>query len=549
MKSLLKWIPALAVIAVLAFIGSRYTAQMLEWFDPLIRPTVEQYAASNPEGSASKAMQGSMTKRESASGGGSPGVLQIGLLTMGLEWEPEVPRAGDNEVTLDLRDTSGIPLEGASVRLNTDAPHSLAEVRPGIYQANISLSRVGEWSIPGEVRTVDMLHVDFVIELTTGEPKVLLASSGVEGSRGDHTGISHWSCSMHPSVHAGAPGTCPICAMDLISVTREEVETGVIRVDAQRQQLIGVKTETVRRQDVVKTIRAVGTLVPDETRIQDVTLKLDVWIGALDADFTGKHVEKGQRLFTFFSPELWSAQEEYIGALRRAQDRPGTGTRLAEAAETRLRIWGLDASTIASIRKKGEPVEYLPYLSPATGTIMEKNIFEGSAVETGQLLYRIADLSTLWVEAEIYESELSLVQMGQATDITLSYLPGREFEGTVSYIYPYLNPETRTARIRIQAANTDGLLKPDMYTNVSIVAPLGERLIVPESAVMYAGRDHVVFVDLGDGRFQPRTIEIGLRDEDWIEVIDGLSSGESVVTSANFLIAAESKLKSGLDKW
>jgi Cu(I)/Ag(I) efflux system membrane fusion protein len=180
---------------------------------------------------------------------------------------------------------------------------------------------------------------------------------------------------------------------------------------------------------------------------------------------------------------------------------------------------------------------------------MEKNIFEGSAVKTGQLLYRIADLSTLWVEAEIYESELRLVEMGQATNITLSYMPGRQFEGTVSYIYPYLNPETRTARIRIQAENTDGLLKPDMYTNVSIVVPLGERLIVPESAVMYAGRDHVVFVDLGDGRFQPRTIETGLRDEDWIEVLDGLSSGESVVTSANFLIAAESKLKSGLDKW
>lgn len=549
-KSALKWIPALAVVFALAFAGIQYQSELVEWFGPMIRPAMENYAEANPEGFASRAMQGSMSKGDTSAGAGkSSDRIEIGLLSIEVTWEPEVPRAGENEVTLDVRDAMGIPLEGASVRVNTEAVLSFAEARPGVYRAGVPLSREGEWKILGDVRTVDMRHVDFVIELTTGEPRVVLASPGAEEAGGDQDGISHWSCSMHTSVHAEEPGTCPICSMDLVSVTREEVETGVIIVDAQRQQLIGVKTGIVRREEVSKTIRAVGTILPDETRVEEVTLRLGAWIGAVDADFTGKRVERGERLFTFYSPELWSAQEEYIKAFRRAQDSPGRSQRMVEAVETRLRLWGLDASTIASIREKGEPVEYLPYLSPATGTIMEKKIFEGSAVDAGQLLYRIADLSTLWVEAEIYEFELPLVELGQTANITLSYMPGHRFEGTVSHIYPYLNPETRTARIRIQAANSDGILKPAMYANVTLAVPLGERLIVPESAVIYAGKTHVAFVDLGEGRFQPRTIEIGVRDEDWIEVLDGLSIGETVVTSANFLLAAESKLKSGLAKW
>lgn len=549
LKHLAKWGPAVAIAGIFVIAGLRYQESLIGWFAPLIQPFVQGYIDSNPEGYASKAMQGSMSKGEMPESNGlSAERIDIGPFSVAVQWET-TPSIGQNALTLSVLDESGVALSGASVSLKAGEIDYLSEVSPGIYQGNISLSEEGSVQIKGEVRTVDMRHGEFVLVLTTGKPGVSIVSASAGSTGAEQGDISHWTCSMHPSVHLDGPGTCPICAMDVVPVTQEEVETGVIVVDARRRQLIGVKTGLVRRESMTKTIRTIGTVVPAETRLTDVTLKVKAWIGKVTADFTGIFVREGETLFSFYSPEIWSAQEEYLESIRRAQESPTRTNRLVEAAEARLRLWGIGASEIDAIRKQNRPSEYLRYASPATGTVMKKTIVEGSAVEAGELLYRIADLSTLWVEADIYENELPLVEVGQTAEISLSYQPQRAFEGTVSYIYPYLNPKTRTARIRIEVPNPDGSLKPAMYTNVSIRVALGERLVVPESAVIYAGKSRVAFVDLGEGRLEPRKIQTGIRTDGLIEVLEGLREGEIVVTSANFLIAAESKLKSGMDKW
>jgi Cu(I)/Ag(I) efflux system membrane fusion protein len=374
--------------------------------------------------------------------------------------------------------------------------------------------------------------------------------SSEDAGAADHANqIAYWTCSMHPSVKSATPGKCPICAMDLIPVTHGEVDTGVIRVEAQRRQLIGVVTGPVERRSLSKELRAAGSITVDETHQRDLTLRNQAWIGEVYADFTGKSVRKGEPLFTFYSPELWTAQQEFLETVRRAKDDPDRGARMVDAAKARLRLWQIDDAQIAALRERGRAIEYLTFNSPASGTVIEKNIVAGSAAAAGERLFRIADLSTVWIDAAFYADEQSLLAAGQEAAITLTTHPKVPVTGAVSYIYPDMDPETRTVRVRIEVANLDGMLKPGMFAGVSIAVPLGERLVVPEGAVIFAGRTHLAFADLGEGRLEPRRLTIGAQARGFIEVLDGLKEGESVVTSANFLIAAESRLKSGVEKW
>ena len=366
--------------------------------------------------------------------------------------------------------------------------------------------------------------------------------------------ISHYTCSMHPSVRRDGPGTCPICSMDLVPVTREEVETGVIFVDSQRRQAIGVRTAPVETRPASVHIRAVGKLVYDETRLAEVTVKYRGWIGRLHADATGERVKKGEPLFTLYSPELYAAQEELATALASQQAArktsiPDRADYLVEAARTRLRLWDIKDSQIDEIAKTGKPLEYIPIVSPVTGYVIEKNVVEGTTVEPGKTLYRIAGLDKIWIEAEVYESELPLIDVGQKAEVTLTYLPGKKFMGRVSFIYPYLEDKTRTGRIRVELPNPGLELKPDMYANVDLGEERGERLLVPEEAVIYAGPRRLVFLDLGEGRLRPQEIEVGIKTGDYYEVLSGLEEGDVVVTSGNFLIAAESRLKSAVTQW
>jgi Cu(I)/Ag(I) efflux system membrane fusion protein len=330
----------------------------------------------------------------------------------------------------------------------------------------------------------------------------------------------------------------------LSQISTPEMQQATFNVDNYRRQLIGVTTAEFVRQNMVKTIHAGARVTYDQSRLTDVTLKYDAWIGQLNADYQGKQMQRGKPLFTFYSPELVSAQDEYLDSLKQ-----NYGFGLRKAARRRLALWDINPSQIKALEKRGKAVEYIPIASPVTGTIIEKNIVTGSAVKAGTRLLRLADLSTVWVEGEVYESDLPWIKVGMSARITLPELAEQPYTATVTFIDPVINPQTRSAVIRVQLDNTDGTLRPDMFATMALQVDLGERMVVPEQAVIYSGDQRIVFVDKGNGRLLPVKIKTGLRNADMIVVLDGLVEGDIIVTSGNFLIAAESKLKAGLAQW
>jgi Cu(I)/Ag(I) efflux system membrane fusion protein len=277
-------------------------------------------------------------------------------------------------------------------------------------------------------------------------------------------------------------------------------------------------------------------------------------VGKVFVAAAGDPVEKGQVLFNVYSPELYAAQEEYLQALRsqaraRASEAPERADYLVRAARNRLRLWDVAPRDLAELERRGEPLEELPIRAPVSGFALQKNVVEGSAFEAGERLYRIAPLSRVWVEAEVYEFELASVAKGRNASVTLPALPGRSFEAEVAYVYPTLDPGTRTARVRLELPNPDLELRPDMYANVRIHMDRGERLVVPLSAVLHAGERSFVFRALGEGRFRPQEVSIGARSGEEVEVLSGLEAGDPIVSSGTFLIASESRLRAALDQW
>ncbi len=362
--------------------------------------------------------------------------------------------------------------------------------------------------------------------------------------------IAYYTCSMHPSVKQQGPGTCPICAMDLTPVTKEEVETGTIFVDEVRRQRIGVRTAPAERRQMTLHIRAVGDVQYDETRLSDVNLRMSGWVQRLVVDETGQRVRRGQTLFTLYSPELYAAQLEHLTAVRRQSEGTSeTFANLRRASRRRLALLGMSEAQIRELEQRGEAHENVPILAPASGYVIEKNVLEGARVESGALVYRIADLSRVWIDAEVYESDLPHVEAGQSVQVELPYLPDRSFDGRVDYVYPTLQGATRTGRVRVVLDNPNLELKPDMYANVRLEVDLGERLAVPDSAVIYTGPRRLVFIDLGEGRLRPKEVKLGVHADGHYEVTDGLSAGDVVVTSGNFLIAAESRIRSAAEYW
>lgn len=362
--------------------------------------------------------------------------------------------------------------------------------------------------------------------------------------------ISHWTCPMHPSVRQPGPGQCPICGMELVAVTRAQAGSGEVVIEADRQQLLGVRIGTVELRPVSAEVRAVGRVAFDETRLEDVTVKYGGYIGRLHVEQTGQAVKRGQTLFTLYSPELYAAQQEYLAALAsqkaaRQTSVPDRADYLAAAARQKLRLWDLSDAQIRRIEETGEAIREIAVPSPASGYVVEKDVVEGASVMPGMRIFRLAGLDRVWVEAEVYESELPRVRTGQSAVVTLPYLPGEEFRGRVSLILPALNPESRTGRVRIEIANRNARLKPEMYADVLLRTTGNEVPMVPESAVIYTGPRQLVFVDLGEGRFRQREVRLGAKHGDAFEVLSGLQPGDRVVTSGNFLIDAEARLRSG----
>ncbi len=366
--------------------------------------------------------------------------------------------------------------------------------------------------------------------------------------------IDHYTCSMHPQVRQAGPGKCPICGMDLVPVTKEQQAAGVVMVDETRRQLIGVRTAPVIEAPMRSAIRAVGKITYDESTIVDVNLKVQGWITKLAVSRTGQRVTRGQTLFTLYSPELYNAQQDFLLATR-----GGSGTTLdggsvrgdsfGKAARQRLHLLGLGKGQIDAIQKKGTPSENVAFGAPTNGFVIEKNAVEGASVEPGTRLYRIAALSKVWVEADVYEADFPRVRVGQTARVTLDYLPGETYEAKVGYVYPYLDPKTRTGSVRIELANKELDLRPGMYANVELGSDLGNRVQVQSGAVIYTGPRRLVFVDLGQGRFKPQEVRLGAQSSGMYEVLEGLKPGDIVATSGVFLLAAEARISTAAKYW
>ncbi|MBI3597118.1 MAG: efflux RND transporter periplasmic adaptor subunit [Nitrospirae bacterium] len=323
-----------------------------------------------------------------------------------------------------------------------------------------------------------------------------------------------------------------------------------VMVSPGRRQLIGVKTEVVEERPLETVLRAVGTVDYDERRIRQTNLRVSGWITDLRADYTGKSIEKGDPLFTLYSPDLASTQEEYLLAKKTlervkaspvAHIREGAEAQVA-SARNRLLLWNMTEEQIAQLEERGITRMETTIYSPIEGVVTKKTALQGMYVTPEMNLYEVADLSTVWIYADIYEYEIPSVKVGQGATVTLASYPGETFKGRAIYIYPYLDKETRTVKIRMEFPNPQGQLKPGMYGNVEIRGEVGRRLAVPEEAVLDSGIRKLVFVDQGGGMYEPREVRLGNQVDRFYPVISGLAPGEKVVTSGTFLIDSESKL-------
>jgi len=367
-------------------------------------------------------------------------------------------------------------------------------------------------------------------------------------------------CPMHPQIQSDKPGTCPICNMDLVKKQGEEtpmtetLPSGTVRINPDMQQLIGVEYGEVTEQPLSKTILTVGRLAYDETKITRIQTKIEGWIEKTFVDFTGMLVKKGQPLISVYSPELFSAQQELIIARQTLEalaasefkEIRANAESLYTSTKERLRLWNIPEGEIKQIEQRGAPIRALTFYSPIDGFVINRNAYPGQRIAPDTELYTIADLSTIWVLADVFEYEMARIQMGQTATMELSYFPGETFKGVISYIYPVLDNTSRTLKVRVQFPNPGFKLKPDMWANVTLKIDYGPQLSVPGSAVLDSGTEQIVFVALADGYFEPRRIQLGAQVDNWHIVLSGLKRGEKIVTSGNFLIDSESKLKSAL---
>jgi RND family efflux transporter MFP subunit len=329
---------------------------------------------------------------------------------------------------------------------------------------------------------------------------------------------------------------------------------GPVTIDPRRQQLIGVRIVPVVHAPVEQTVRTVGTVRYDETRQADVNLRLEGWIRDLFVDYTGQPIQKGQPLFTLYSPDLLTTAQEYLLALKTRDQLRGSqiadarerADQLVAAARQRLVLWDLPPEEIRALEEKRQAPDVVTFRSPVSGFVIEKQALKGMHVMPGQTLYRVADLSTVWVEADVYERELAAVHRGAMATIMVDAYPGDRFTGRAIYVYPYLDEKTRTNKVRFEFPNRGGRLKPGMYANVELQGRAGMAFTVPTNAVLDSGQEQLVFVAQGDGVFEPRTVKVGRRVGDSTEILDGLKEGEQVATGAAFFLDSESQFRASL---
>jgi Cu(I)/Ag(I) efflux system membrane fusion protein len=325
-----------------------------------------------------------------------------------------------------------------------------------------------------------------------------------------------------------------------------------IMVSARKQQMIGVKTAAAQTLSLTRSMRTVGQIEVDERLLEHVHIKLEGWVEKLYVRFTGEKVKKDQMLFEIYSPDLVATQDEYLLALKSVKElgdsefsEVAEGARsLLEVTKRRFALWDITPDHIEDLERTGKVLRTLPLHAPISGYVLHMNLREGMYVTPDLELYTLVDLSKIWVLADFYEYEIPEVKMGQQASISLAYFPGKKFQGKVTYIYPVLDPKTRTVKVRFEFPNPEWKLKPGMFANVELTIPLGKRLVVPNSAVLDSGTEQRIFVSQGEGMFEPRKVRVGIRTQKWYEILEGVKEGETVVASANFLLDSESNLKS-----
>ncbi len=385
---------------------------------------------------------------------------------------------------------------------------------------------------------------------------------------GNNSRVDWWTCAMHPSVHSKDPGKCPICSMDLVPVTRHEAtgvgdnnemeqeKPGEFRVPVERQQQIGVTYATVETKPLHHAIRAVGKVAPDTQRVWRVVARAGGYVQDLGVSSSGEVVKKGQVLLTLYSPELLTTQRELIDLLA-MRDRSPKGPHSARAdaqgliksAERRLQLWNITEEQIAKIEQTRQAEESLPILSKVDGIVQTLPVTQGMTIAPGNTLVDVADLSEVWVWGDFYQEELPMLRVGQEVTVTSDSYPGEQFRGQLSLVDPFINDMKRTGRVRLDIRNPELKLKPEMYVDVLLEMDMGRSLVVPVSAIMPTGKRNIAFVDKGEGKLEPRFLELGGKFGDVYAVKSGVKEGERVVSSANFLIDAESKIQGALKSW
>lgn len=423
---------------------------------------------------------------------------------------------------------------------------------------------------------------------------LLVATGGADSHAHAQTPVEKYVCPMHPAVVKDGPGTCPICGMKLVkaaappersrgekpeepkplfyrspmnaqqtspvpmkdpmgmdylpvfdtgATSSSEVDgLGLVDIDPTRQQLIGLRTATVDRGVVGGSLRTVARVSFDETRVRRVNVKVAGFVEKLFVDYVGKEVRKGQPLYSLYSPELLNAEAEYLLAMKVE----GDGGRMLASARKKLELWGVPHAELERLDREKTASSVVTFFSSVSGVVTKKEIVEGSRVEMGAMPFEVVDLSTVWVLADIYETELRFVAPGMTAALHLDAWPGRTWQGKVLFIDPVLDPKSRTAKVRLAFTNTHGELRPEMYGDVTLARAGRETLRLPTDAVVQSGTQQVVFVARGEGRFEPRRIETGEAGRDFTEVISGLTEGEAVITRANFLVDSESRLRASL---
>ena len=404
-----------------------------------------------------------------------------------------------------------------------------------------------------------------------------------KGATAKPADVDYYTCTMHPSVKSQDPkAKCPICGMDLTPVAKKGAPThdhnhmenmpgmpmentgtnapeqpAEFTVPVERQQQIGVTYGAIEKHPLSLTVRAVGTVAYDKQRHWDYVSRVDGYVQKLSVFSRGELVEKDAPVLTLYSPDLLTTQNEFLDLLKTRDQAHSKNTtnvmestdKLVDSAKQRLRLWNISDDQIAELEKNRKPQEFLTLKSPFKGVVQDIGVDQGRRVMTGDHLVDIADLSVVWVWAQFYENEISLLKKDLPVTISTTAYPGETFKGKISLIDPFINDASRTARVRVDVENSDFRLRPDMYVNVELKLDMGEGLAVPVSAVLPTGQRNIAFVDKGEGKLEPRFLELGRKYGDLYEIKSGLKEGERVVTSANFLIDAEAKVQGALKSW